>query len=63
MPARFGCFQLSWGGCSSQQHADVILVDTSSCNYSSTQTNPNSLPTGYGPDDGIGRPCDGPTGS
>jgi hypothetical protein len=55
-----GDFQLSSGAYSGQQQADFILIDTSSYTCSSTPPDPNSLPDGYGPDDGIGLLYGGP---
>jgi hypothetical protein len=51
-----GYFQLSPG----QQQADVVLIDTSSHACTSTRPDPNGLPDGYGPDDGIGLLYGGP---
>jgi len=55
-----GYFQLSSGEYSGQQQADVVLIDTSSYTCSSTPPDPNGLPAGYGPDDGIGLLYGGP---
>jgi len=52
----FGHFQLSSG----QQQADFVLIDTSSYTCSSTPPDPNGLPDGYGPSDGIGLLYGGP---
>ena len=49
-----GNFQLSSGQYSGQQQADFVLIDTSSYSCSSTPPDPNGLPDGYGPSDGIG---------
>jgi hypothetical protein len=49
-----GYFQLSSGAYSGQQQADVVLIDTSSYTCTSTPPDPNGLPDGYGPSDGIG---------
>jgi hypothetical protein len=51
-----GNFQLSSG----QQQADFLLIDSSSYSCSSTPPGPNSLPDGYGPNDGIGLLYGGP---
>ena len=51
-----GDFQLSSG----EQQADFILIDTSSYTCSSTPPDPNRLPDGYGPSDGIGMLYGGP---
>jgi hypothetical protein len=51
-----GDFQLSSG----QQQADFVLIDTSSYTCSSTPPDPNGLPDGYGPSDGIGLLYGGP---
>ena len=51
-----GDFQLSSG----EQQADFVLIDTSSYTCSSTPPDPNGLPDGYGPSDGIGLPYGGP---
>jgi len=55
-----GDFQLSSGDLSGEQQADFVLIDTSSYTCSSTPPDPNSLPDGYGPDDGIGLLYGGP---
>ena len=55
-----GDFQLSTGQYSGQQQADFVLIDTSSYTCSSTPPDPNSLPDGYGPSDGIGLLYGGP---
>jgi len=55
-----GYFQLSSGEYSGQQQADVVLIDTGSYTCSSTPPDPNGLPAGYGPDDGIGLLYGGP---
>ncbi len=49
-----GYFQLSSGEYSGEQQADVVLIDTSSYTCSTTPPNPNGLPDGYGPSDGVG---------
>jgi hypothetical protein len=49
-----GNFQLSSGQYSGEQQADFVLIDTSSYTCSSTPPDPNGLPDGYGPSDGIG---------
>jgi hypothetical protein len=49
-----GNFRLSSGVYSGQQQADFVLVDTGSYTCSSTPPDPNGLPDGYGPSDGIG---------
>jgi hypothetical protein len=56
----FGYFQLSSGEYSGQQQTDVVLIDTSSYTCTSTPPDPNGLPVGYGPDDGIGLLYGGP---
>jgi hypothetical protein len=56
----FGYFQLTSGQASREQQADVVLIDTSSYTCSSTPPNPNGLPDGYGPSDGIGLLYGGP---
>jgi hypothetical protein len=58
-----GDFQLTSGGYSGQQQADFVLIDTSSNTCSSTPPDPNGLPDGYGPADGIGVLYGGPAGS
>jgi anti-sigma factor RsiW len=55
-----GDFQLSSGPAAGQQQADFVLIDTSSNTCSSTPPDPNGLPAGYGPDDGIGLLYGGP---
>ena len=55
-----GDFQLSSGEFSGQQQADFVLIDTSSYTCSSTPPDPNGLPVGYGPADGIGLLYGGP---
>ena len=55
-----GNFQLSSGAYSGEQQADFVLIDTSSYTCSSTPPDPNSLPDGYGPSDGIGLLYGGP---
>ena len=55
-----GNFQLSSGQYSGQQQADFVLIDTSSYTCSSTPPDPNGLPDGYGPSDGIGLLYGGP---
>ena len=45
-----GYFRLSPG----EQQANVVLIDTSSYTCGSTPPDPNALPDGYGPADGIG---------
>ena len=49
-----GNFQLSSGQYPGQQQADFVLIDTSSYSCSSTPPDPNGLPDGHGPSDGIG---------
>jgi hypothetical protein len=49
-----GNFQLSSGEYAGQQQADFVLIDTSSYTCSSTPPDPNGLPAGYGPADGMG---------
>jgi hypothetical protein len=58
-----GDFQLTSGEYSGQQQADFVLTDTSSYTCSSTPPDPNGLPDGYGPADGIGVLYGGPAGS
>ena len=53
-------FQLSSGEYSGEQQADLVLIDTSSYTCSSTPPDPNGLPDGYGPSDGIGVLYGGP---
>ena len=55
-----GDFQLSSGQDSGEQQADFVLIDTSSYTCSSTPPDPNGLPDGYGPSDGIGLLYGGP---
>jgi hypothetical protein len=55
-----GDFQLSSGELSGEQQADFVLIDTGSYTCSSTPPDPNSLPDGYGPSDGIGLLYGGP---
>jgi hypothetical protein len=55
-----GDFQLSSGQYSGEQQADFVLIDTSSYSCSSTPPDPNGLPDGYGPSDGIGLLYGGP---
>jgi hypothetical protein len=45
---------------SGQQQADFVLIDASSYTCSSIPPDPNGLPAGYGPDDGIGLLYGGP---
>lgn len=56
----FGYFQLSSGQYSGEQQADVVLIDTNSYTCSDIPPDPNGLPAGYGPDDGIGVLYGGP---
>jgi hypothetical protein len=49
-----GNFQLRSGEYAGQQQADFVLIDTSSYTCSSTPPDPNGLPDGYGPADGMG---------
>jgi hypothetical protein len=49
-----GIFQFSSGELSGQQQADVLLINTSSYTCSSSPPDPNGLPDGYGPSDGLG---------
>jgi hypothetical protein len=60
-----GDFQLSSGQYSGDQQADFVLINTGSYTCSSTPPDPNGLPDGYGPADGIGLLYrgPGPTGS
>jgi hypothetical protein len=55
-----GDFQLSSGTYAGSQLADFILIGTGSYTCSSTPPDPNGLPAGYGPDDGIGVLYGGP---
>jgi hypothetical protein len=55
-----GNFQLTSGAYSGEQQADFVLIDASSYTCSSTPPDPNSLPDGYGPADGIGLLYGGP---
>jgi hypothetical protein len=55
-----GDFQLSSGEYSGEQQADFVLIDTSSYTCTSTPPDPNGLPDGYGPSDGIGLLYGGP---
>jgi hypothetical protein len=55
-----GYFQLSSGTYAGEQQADMVLIDTGSHTCTSTPPDPNSLPDGYGPDDGIGLLYGGP---
>jgi hypothetical protein len=55
-----GDFQLSSGQYSGEQQADFVLIDTGSYTCSSTPPDPNGLPDGYGPGDGIGLLYRGP---
>ncbi len=55
-----GDFQLSSGDDAGEQQADFVLIDTSSYTCSSTPPDPDSLPDGYGPSDGIGVLYGGP---
>jgi hypothetical protein len=55
-----GNFQLSSGELAGQQQADFVLIDSSSYTCSSSPPDPNGLPDGYGPSDGIGLLYGGP---
>lgn len=55
-----GDFQPSPGAYPGQQQADFVLIDTSSYTCTSTPPDPNGLPDGYGPADGIGLLYGGP---
>jgi hypothetical protein len=55
-----GNFQLGSGEFSGQQQADVVLIDTSSYTCTNTPPDPNGLPEGYGPSDGMGVLYGGP---
>ena len=55
-----GDFQLTSGQYSGEQQADFVLIDTGSYTCSSTPPDPNGLPDGYGPGDGIGLLYRGP---
>ncbi len=56
----FGYFQLSSGEYSGEQQADVVLISNSSYTCSSSPPDPNGLPDGYGPADGVGLLYGGP---
>ncbi len=49
-----GYFQLTSGRAAGEQQANMSLINTSSYSCSSTPPDPNGLPDGYGPSDGIG---------
>ncbi len=55
-----GDFQLSSGEYSGEQQADFVLIDTTSYTCSSTPPDPNGMPDGYGPADGVGLLYGGP---
>jgi len=55
-----GYFRFSSGTYAGEQLADVLLIDTDSHSCSSTPPDPNGLPGGYGPDDGLGLLYGGP---
>ncbi|MGH3409816.1 MAG: hypothetical protein ACRDRJ_46090 [Streptosporangiaceae bacterium] len=55
-----GAFQLSAGTYAGEQQADFVLINTSSYTCTSTAPDPNGLPDGYGPADGIGLLYGGP---
>ena len=55
-----GDFQLTSGEFSGEQQADFLLIDANSYTCSTTPPDPNSLPDGYGPSDGIGLLYGGP---
>jgi hypothetical protein len=55
-----GIFQLSSGEFSGEQQADVLLINTSSYTCSTTPPDPDGLPDGYGPSDGLGLLYGGP---
>jgi hypothetical protein len=55
-----GYFQLSSGVYAGEQQADMLLVSTNSYTCSNTPPDPNSLPAGYGENDGIGLLYGGP---
>lgn len=55
-----GAFQLSAGQYAGEQQADFVLINTSSYTCTSTAPDPNGLPDGYGPADGIGLLYGGP---
>lgn len=55
-----GDFQLSSGEYAGSQQADFVLIDTNSYTCSSTPPDPNGMPDGYGPADGIGMLYGGP---
>ncbi len=58
-----GDFQLSSGPNAGEQQADFVLIDASSYTCSSTPPSSGILPSGYGPDDGIGLLYGGQSGS
>jgi hypothetical protein len=55
-----GIFQFSSGELSGEQQADALLINTSSYTCSATSPDPNGLPDGYGPSDGLGLLYGGP---
>jgi hypothetical protein len=55
-----GNFQLTSGEFAGQQQADFVLIDTGSYTCSTTPPDPNGLPDGYGPSDGLGLLYGGP---
>jgi hypothetical protein len=55
-----GIFQFSSGELSGEQLADALLINTSSYTCSATSPDPNGLPDGYGPSDGLGLLYGGP---
>jgi hypothetical protein len=56
-----GIFQFSSGELSGEQLADALLINTSSYACSTTSPDPNGLPDGYGPSDGLGLLYGGPS--
>jgi len=55
-----GIFQFTSGELADQQQADALLIDTSSYTCSTSSPDPNGLPDGYGPSDGLGLLYRGP---
>ena len=56
----FGYFQLTSGQYAGSQQADMVLIDAGSYTCGSTPPDPNGMPDGYGPSDGIGLLYGGP---
>jgi hypothetical protein len=55
-----GYFQLTSGPNAGEQQADFVLINTNSYTCTTTAPDPNSLPAGYGPSDGLGLLYGGP---